>query len=255
MPHREVFIDGKKVSSVTEVVGLLDKSVFLVPWANSVGTKKLKAALKELKLDCAAFLASLPPLFFEENGFERETFLLDAEGIKEIARERGSSYHEKIEGYLKRVLLGDLAVENHPLIEVFDCWFRDIQPQIISIEETYLDKTIPLQGTPDVCMRVGRVPVIFDWKFTGRLSIHNLLQLVGYAKLTGYKTGKLVRFYENKRPGKETKIRTSKNGSLLYSFEGNKWNLEERTFQNLDEYWPVFESLLNLKTFTDGFKI
>lgn len=193
-------------------------------------------------------------------GLSRETFWKDAKALAIEAAVKGSGFHKELEDAASSIFAGEepkTEGEFKPIFSVFSAWMKHEGVSIVASEKFVSDEEVGCGGTLDVIFRnrFGK-EAIGDYKFTSALSKANVLQLTGYDLLDTVhgRGGILLRFYELKRPAKETGAVPSSSG-YIFSEKGNLWRIEVHTIKDLSVYHGMFKCCLKLFHFLKAYAI
>lgn len=269
MGHVDTLIDGKSYPSVTQVVGLLDKSLYLVPWAGKHGTLKSQALVDYVIGNSAGSdygVGQIPDKWFEENRLERSDFWKSHEDLTKEAQERGTKFHEGVELALKikynvpvegTIPVDDLvAVNNDEYITAVAKW-TDIVGFVPTAFERYVQSKIHLYGGTFDCLgTIGGKAVLPDWKRTNQISAAYVIQLAGYIGALAEETGewiddgRIIRPYGLKTPAKEDGFKETAEG-FKWSFKGSRIYVEERRYTGMKHYFGLFLKLRELWDFVN----
>ena len=173
--EHKYFIDGKEVPSVTKFTGIVDKSMFLIPWA----------------LKCAErYLISNWPSYDSVGAFEREKLFHDMKSAHKDeladAGALGTKVHEWIEQHIRAVL--SLSCEPEwPLdprgasaVEDFLEWENSHHVQYLLSERKVYSLRMGISGTLDVLALVDRVKTLIDMKTSNGFRDDYRMQTAAY---------------------------------------------------------------------------
>ena len=263
MGHVETVVDGISVPSVTQIVGLLDKSLFLVPWASKLGTLKAKALLDVIPAMGVDPVSCIKDEWFEDNRIKRSDFWKEHKQMADEAAKRGSRFHEDIEAVLRKEFGFPQAEANPELIDIAsewayiraaEKWAKRVGLKPLAFEEHVVSKDHAYGGTFDCVGEIGDKLEIIDWKLTGQISDTYIIQMAGYWQGYFEKTGKkfdgarVVRPYELKRAAKADATDETAEG-YKHSFAGSNIYVEERRYTDLHYYFDMFLKLRELYDF------
>lgn len=213
--------DGKRVPSVTTVIGKFKESGALIKWAYRMGREHEHAALTG----------------GDDPG--------DLYAVTKKAADAGSIAHDLIEDH---VLTGEVQTEvrdawveaQDTVLDLawnsykqFQQWYKNTSLEVISTEEHLVSEEYRYGGTYDALGKdsEGRI-VLVDWKTSNAVYGDYLVQLAAYAHLLKECKGIEVEGYHLLRVRKETA-----------DFSHHYW-------ENLDEAWRAFELMRELYDIT-----
>lgn len=237
MPHQDIFLNGKRLPTVTEITGIVDKSMWLVPWASKHGTLKTKALADYVVGKSAGEdqgVGCIPDSWFEANNLKRADFWKSCDELTKEAQERGIHRHEQIEKALK-----DNTTPEDPLVQGVVDWAHAVGFKPVVFEFKVTSEKHMYGGTFDCAGYIDKTLVLVDWKFTGRLEKSYRMQAAAYAAAFEEQAHEIVdelriiRPYELQKKAKKNDIKATTNG-VKYSFEGKDVYVEEQTFKGID---------------------
>lgn len=213
--------DGKRVPSVTTIIGKFKDSGALIKWAYRQGREHEHAALTG----------------GEDPG--------DLYAVTKKAADAGSIAHDLIE---QHVLTGQVQTEipaawaeaHQNVIDLawnsyrqFQSWYKNTMLDVISTEENLVSQKYRFGGTYDALGKdsEGRL-VLVDWKTSNAVYGDYLIQLAAYGQLLRECKGVEVQGYHLLRVRKETA-----------DFSHHYW-------ENLDDAWRAFEIMRELYDLT-----
>lgn len=145
MGHTPTIIDGVEYPSVTEIIGVLDKS-FLAYWRGKIGNE-------------------------------------EADRIARESAAKGSKVHELIETFLLngRVDLCGLTAEIKDLFAAWHEWWIEQTYKVVALEKKVISQKHKYGGTFDCILEKDGHLYITDWKVSKSDDHYRNLQLAGYA--------------------------------------------------------------------------
>lgn len=205
MPHKEVFLNGKKVPSVTEIKAMLPQDWKWAWYKNSV--------MKRGKMGW-----------------------IDCEKRSETGREIGTLFHDKAYNYIVSKRLPKRNDKIRPLVESFKKWYDTcgMTPIDLEPEDPLVSKEYRYQGTYDCVFKIKNTNsyVIADWKTSNKIDKDFGIQLAAYAYLFGESKGwKAEDTWHNFNRG------------LVVRIDKKTAKSEIKWFDNLQEYFSVFLAL------------
>lgn len=190
MPHQE---SKKGYLSVTEVLSLVIDKPFLRYWFGQHGTQLCEQIKRESQ-----------DIGNEVHAYIEHRFI-------------NGTHEDDKEGYTLQAI---------GMVDNF--WNKFVMPwevKPISLEQTYEDKKLKLQGTMDAHIQTNKGEFIADWKTSNSLDkITVPLQLSAYCHLSGLGVWKGVAVRIDKKTDK----------------------VEIKEYSDLAPYWPVFQHALKL---------
>lgn len=189
MGHTETFIDGIWYPSVSTIIGATPK-----PWLEAWREKWGKRA-------------------------ERKT---------EIANAIGTAFHGCIERHLDGKDWGAYVMESYlscgprvvKMVKSWLNWAESIDGTIDATELKVISKAHTFSGTLDAVGKIGKTPMLLDWKTSSRIYPDMALQLSAYAEAynemhgTKIKTGLIV--HVDKYPPHKLTVKEFKLGKRVF---------------------------------------
>jgi len=153
------------VPSVSQIVGQLDKSGPLIPWAVNMAIEHIRDNIS----NCGSGAHDFDNLLSEAK---------EAHKIKkEDAAKTGTSIHKEIELYLRH---GELPKEKSAAFNAFYDWEKTVNFELVESEKFLVHEKYLYAGTCDILCRLGGQLYILDIK-TGKAIYDSFkLQLAGY---------------------------------------------------------------------------
>lgn len=189
MVHQDIFRNGKKLVSVTELTHIIAKP-FLEPW-------KLK--LCHCKTHATAKKSAFKPM--EQKALEQfgqgHCGNVYADAVKDGAGDLGNEVHELVEQYFQGFIPDTTArTEASVWAEKIIATYKEhnVKPAIIKPEENMIDADSGLAGSPDTIGEWdGRIEIL-DTKIKNSLDELTGMQGMGYRYLLNRKFNKDIRY-------------------------------------------------------------
>ena len=151
MPHSETFIDGVWYPSVSTIIGVQPK-----PWLNA----------------------------WRERWGERATRKM------EIANAIGTAFHDAIEQYLDKGVFcismntySSCVPRVGKMMTSWLNWANNVDGTVEHTELKVISRTHTYSGTLDAVGRMGKTPMLIDWKTSSRIYDDMQLQLAAYVRM------------------------------------------------------------------------
>ena len=130
----------------------------------------------------------------------------EAEVVKQLAAEKGSKVHQAIALLLGGATLSieqnlintttgkeeEITSDEYKTVLTFVKWFKDVNPKIISFDETVYNAVIGYAGSLDLSCEIDGVPYIVDFKTSKDIFPGHELQISAYKHTPGNEDKKLA---------------------------------------------------------------
>jgi hypothetical protein len=156
---------------VTKVLGQLDKSAGLIPWAVNMAVDYLSERISNLELTTEDF--NIARTLHKQK--------------KNDAAKGGTSFHNVIEHYINTVINGhtfcmDITKEQSDGLMLFQNWVSEHNVKFIAAERPVASLEYCYAGTADIIAEVDGVITLVDLKTTGAIYNTALMQVAAYAE-------------------------------------------------------------------------
>jgi hypothetical protein len=148
----------------------------------------------------------------------------EAEVVKQLAAEKGSKIHQAIALLLSGAELSieqnlintttgkeeEINSDEYKAVLTFVKWFKDVNPKVISYDETIYNAAVGYAGSLDLSCEIDGVPYIVDFKTSKEIFPSHELQVSAYKHTPGNEDKKLailqIGYTRNKNGYKFTEI-------------------------------------------------
>lgn len=235
-------VNGVDYPSVTNFMGVIDKSGALMHWATNLEREHvLNTAAKFYRNGIA-----MPPL--DEDAF-RESLRGELGGFahrntSKAAMGIGNEAHDAIEQWVADKLdqpvaspidVDAMSQEAQLAYESFLAWAKDADLRPIAAEVVVYSDTNQYAGTADLIALVNGESTLLDWKTSKRVYVTHLMQCVAY-QVAWQEMG-------NRPLSGAYVVRLPKD------LNAASWDVEVVTVPSVEEMWPGVEASLNLWRF------
>lgn len=203
--HR-YYVGGKRCSSVTSFISVIDKSRALVPWAVGLYKKFLLVRLCDTVPD---------ELSISQIRDAIERGAVEYDSVREEAADIGTEIHEWVEKYVKNQI-GEIGYETPPEtpgreevgigVRGFLEWVDQHHVKFLSSEKIVYSLAHGFIGTDDILAIVDGKRCVVDIKSSNGLYNTVRLQTAGYARAEEEESGKKVEGRWAVRVAKETEV-------------------------------------------------
>jgi hypothetical protein len=230
MGHSDFYRDGEKWPSITEVLGIIDKS-FLRHWHGKEERLAILRAIDQADDTTLARIRNKRPCSSKYGCF------CEARAIGDVSRGVGDRLHEAIEHFLQGEGY-ELAGREADMMQMFLKWKEEKDFRPFELERKTVSERHKFHGSFDAMGTFGdsKELVICDWKTSGGIDDTYALQLAAYAAA-----------YEE-----ETGIGVT-NGLIVRMDKkaDSKKQFEVKEFKNLPAYFDVFLDCLSVWNFVN----
>lgn len=192
MVHQDIYRNGIKLVSVTELQSIISKSHFLDLWR--IKLCHCKIHIKENK----SKLTDIERKIINDSGIDACGYIY-GDKLKDTAGALGTEVHDLVERWLKNPSLEWVKCSNeeallwaNKIVEIYKQ--NNVKPYIIKPEQNLIDTESNLAGSPDTVAYWNNRPEILDTKIKNNLDELTALQGCGYRYLLNRLYNKDVRY-------------------------------------------------------------
>lgn len=179
----EFEIDGVKIASVTQVLGVIDKSGPLQHYASTQTIEGIVALIRRGKFGMRGLLASEDPALALKDALKKNG-LMFYQRTNDAAK-RGTTVHQALEDYALHGTIpnpGKVREDWRGYIAGLAKWLGEVRPEFIETERAVGSRRLKVAGTRDTVVRIqGEEGIeLCDLKTSKRAYETHFLQLAAY---------------------------------------------------------------------------